>query len=185
MRPRPHKALGWQLDNDRTVDDNFRTIQFTPPHSQSSTQFGTGLTTAEPGSVDRLMLSVDNIDSARSDLINRGVYVTEVYHYAQRPGRSGEIEARVPGPDPDGARTSPTRRSPIRTATAGCCSRSRLGFPAANGRLTPTWRPWRICCMTPPSITTRLRKSPHHTAGGTGTGIHERTRDGRTPGRPP
>ena len=48
------------------------------------------------------MLAVDNIDSARSDLINRGVFVTDVYHYARRPGRSGEIEARVPDPDPNG-----------------------------------------------------------------------------------
>jgi hypothetical protein len=92
--------------------------------------------TTEPGSVDRLMLAVDNIDSARSDLINRGVFVTDVYHYARRPGRSGEIEALCPAPTRTGPRTSPTRRSLIRAAMADCCSRSRPGFPAANGRLT-------------------------------------------------
>ena len=96
-----YQNLGWRLDNDRTVDDDFRTVQFTPPRSQTSIQFGTGLTAAEPGSMQRMMLVVDDIDAARADLIARGADVSEVYHYERRPGRSGEIDARVPGPDPN------------------------------------------------------------------------------------
>jgi hypothetical protein len=35
----------------------------------------------------------------------RGVHVSEVYHYARRPGHSSETEARVPGPDPHKGRS--------------------------------------------------------------------------------
>ena len=52
-----------------------------------------GLTTAEPGSVQRLMLAVDDIDEAREDLISRGIEVSEVFHLDGGP---------VPGPDPQG-----------------------------------------------------------------------------------
>ena len=94
-----YQNLGWRLDADIVVGDEFRVVQMTPPHSQASIHFGKGLTTAEPGSVDRLYLAVDDIDAARDDLISRGVQVSEVYHYERRPGRSGEIDSRVPGPD--------------------------------------------------------------------------------------
>jgi catechol 2,3-dioxygenase-like lactoylglutathione lyase family enzyme len=95
-----YQSLGWRLDNDRVVDAGFRTVQFTPPQSQTSIQFGIGLTAAEPGSVARLMLVVDDIDAARADLCGRGVEVSAVYHYERIPGRSGEIESRVQGRDP-------------------------------------------------------------------------------------
>lgn len=97
-----YQGLGWRLDNDRTVDDHFRTVQFTPPGSLSSIQFGIGLTTAAPGSADRLMLVVDDLDVARTDLLQRGAEVSEVYHYDRSPGRSGEYDARTPGRDPAG-----------------------------------------------------------------------------------
>jgi hypothetical protein len=45
-----YSRLGWRLDADRTVGDNFRLIQFTPPGSGSSIQFGVNLTSAAPGS---------------------------------------------------------------------------------------------------------------------------------------
>jgi hypothetical protein len=52
-----------------------------------------------------LFLAVKDIDSARDDLISRGVDVSEVYHYERRPGHSAELEARVPGPDPQKGRS--------------------------------------------------------------------------------
>ena len=100
-----YQSLGWRLDADLAVGDDFRVVQFTPTHSQSSIQFGKGLTSAEPGSVDRLFLAVKDIDSARDDLISRGVDVSEVYHYERRPGHSAEMEARVSGPDPQKGRS--------------------------------------------------------------------------------
>jgi catechol 2,3-dioxygenase-like lactoylglutathione lyase family enzyme len=106
-----YQSLGWRLDADLAVGDDFRVVQFTPPHSQSSIHFGKGLTAAEPGAVDRLFLAVRDIDSARVDLIGRGVHVSEVYHYERRPGRSGELESRVPGPEPEKGRSYGTYAS--------------------------------------------------------------------------
>src|SRR5688572_16851405 len=59
-----YQSLGWRLDADFAAGD-FRAVQFTPPRSQCSIHFGKGVTTAEPGSVQRLELVVDDIDAAR------------------------------------------------------------------------------------------------------------------------
>src|SRR5829696_9894061 len=80
-----YQSLGWRLDADFTAGEDVRGVQFTPPHSQCSIHFGKGLTAAEPGSADRLILAVENIDAARDDLISRGVDVSEVYE-SRPPG---------------------------------------------------------------------------------------------------
>jgi len=49
-----YSRLGWQLDADRAVGDNFRLVQFTPPGSGSSIQFGVNLTSAAPGSAQAM-----------------------------------------------------------------------------------------------------------------------------------
>jgi catechol 2,3-dioxygenase-like lactoylglutathione lyase family enzyme len=100
-----YQSLGWRLDADFAIGDDFRIVQFTPPHSQCSIHFGQGITTAGPGGPIRLILAVADIDAARADLISHGADVSEVYHYERQPGRSGELESRVPGPDPDTARS--------------------------------------------------------------------------------
>ena len=43
-------SIGWRLDADFVVGDDFHVVQFTPPGSPSSIHFGTGLTSAVPGS---------------------------------------------------------------------------------------------------------------------------------------
>ena len=97
--------LGWRLDADRAVGDNFRLIQFTPPGSGCSVQFGTNLTSAEPGSAQALLLTVSDIEAAQDELVRRGVEVSEVYHCAAGTAcrfRDGEgVFQRVDGPVPD------------------------------------------------------------------------------------
>ena len=88
-----YQSLGWRLDADIVRGDNFRVIQFTPPHSACSVAFGKGVTKAEPGSAERLILAVDDIDAAREDLVRRGAEVSGVFHLDGGP---------VPGPDPEG-----------------------------------------------------------------------------------
>jgi catechol 2,3-dioxygenase-like lactoylglutathione lyase family enzyme len=102
-----YESLGWRLDVDLGGGDEFRALQFTPPHSQCSIHFGTGLTAAEPGSADRLILTVKDLDSARDDLIGRGVDVGEVYE--RRPPGLESQEGRsyfafADFSDPDGNR---------------------------------------------------------------------------------
>jgi hypothetical protein len=68
-------------------------VQFTPPGSPASIQFGEGMTTMA-GPLQGLLLIVDDIDAAREDLTGRGVDVSEVWH--AEPGKG-----QVPGHDPE------------------------------------------------------------------------------------
>jgi catechol 2,3-dioxygenase-like lactoylglutathione lyase family enzyme len=99
-----YQSLGWRLDIDLVVSDDARTVQFTPPHSGCSLQFGKGGTTAQPGSAQGLILVVDDIDAARDDFVSRGVEVSEVQEARppgfDSPGRS--YFARASFSDPDG-----------------------------------------------------------------------------------
>jgi catechol 2,3-dioxygenase-like lactoylglutathione lyase family enzyme len=88
-----YQSLGWRLDADIVAGEHFRVVQLTPPRSECSIAFGKGVTTAEPGSAQRLELVVYDIDAAREDLASRGVDVSEVFHLDGGP---------VPGPDPEG-----------------------------------------------------------------------------------
>jgi catechol 2,3-dioxygenase-like lactoylglutathione lyase family enzyme len=99
-----YQSLGWRLDADIERGDEFRVVQFTPPHSPASIHFGKGLTAAAPGSVDRILLAVRDIDAARADLISRGVDVSEVQDTrpSDSPGRSYFMYASVKDPDGNG-----------------------------------------------------------------------------------
>jgi catechol 2,3-dioxygenase-like lactoylglutathione lyase family enzyme len=91
-----YQALGWRLDADFPIAPDYRIVQFTPPDSPASIHFGIGMTTAAPGSAQNLLLAVEDIDAARSELASHGATVSEVFHGAgQNPDR------RVPGPDPE------------------------------------------------------------------------------------
>src|SRR2546423_5296689 len=99
-----YQGLGWRFDIDLPVSDDVRTVQFPPPHSGCSIQFGKGGTTAEPGSAHGLILVVEDIDAARDGLISRGVDVSEVQE-ARPPGLDQEGRsyfARASFRDPDG-----------------------------------------------------------------------------------
>jgi catechol 2,3-dioxygenase-like lactoylglutathione lyase family enzyme len=100
-----YQSLGWRLDADFAFDNGFRVVQFTPPGSGCSVQFGTNITSATPGSAQGLYLLVSDIEAARDELAARGAAISEVFHAGtpgaqfQRDGTSG----RVPGPAPDHA----------------------------------------------------------------------------------
>ena len=80
--------VGWRLDvTPPTV------VQFTPPGSGCSVQFGANLTPAAPGSAQRTFLIVHDIEAARKELAAAGVEVTEVFHNGP--------DGRVSGPDPE------------------------------------------------------------------------------------
>src|SRR6478672_11776392 len=64
-------SLGWRLDADLAFDNGFRVVQFTPPGSGCSIQFGTKIRSAAPGSVQDLYLVVSDIDAARNELAER------------------------------------------------------------------------------------------------------------------
>jgi catechol 2,3-dioxygenase-like lactoylglutathione lyase family enzyme len=95
--------LGWRLDADSSFENGFRGVQFTPPGSSCSIQFGTRKTSAPPGSARGLYLIVGDIEAAREALIARGAEVSEIFH-ADTPGAQfelGDPEGRASGPAPD------------------------------------------------------------------------------------
>jgi predicted enzyme related to lactoylglutathione lyase len=96
--------LGWRLDADFSFDNGFRVVQFTPPGSGCSVQFGTKMTSAAPGSAQGLYLVVSDIAAARAGLAGRGADVSEVFH-AGTPGAQFQPDGmgRVSGPAADGA----------------------------------------------------------------------------------
>ncbi len=95
--------LGWRLHADFSFDNGFRVVQFTPPGSLCSIQFGTKITTAAPGSAHGLYLIVSDIEAGRAELIDRGAKVSDVFH-AGAPGaqlQANDSSGRINGPDPD------------------------------------------------------------------------------------
>ena len=106
--------LGWRLDADFPFDNGFRIVQFTPPGSGCSVQFGSNITPAAPGSAHSLYLIVGDIQAARSELVARGVNISEVFH-AATPGAQFQPEGsggRLSGPAPDHASYSSFARFP-------------------------------------------------------------------------
>jgi catechol 2,3-dioxygenase-like lactoylglutathione lyase family enzyme len=90
-----YERLGWRLDGDAAPLDGLRIVQFTPPGSGASVTFGTGLTTAAPGSAEGGLI-VSDIEAAHDELAGRGVDASAIWHGPPFPA-----EARQPGPDPE------------------------------------------------------------------------------------
>jgi catechol 2,3-dioxygenase-like lactoylglutathione lyase family enzyme len=96
-----YRGLGWRLDADFAKSEDFRVVQLTPPASPCSVIFGTGITSATPGSADGLQLVVTDVEAARDELISRGADVSEVFHDAGGVYHHAGTQARAAGPAPD------------------------------------------------------------------------------------
>ena len=94
-----YQGLGWRLDADIVAGDHFRVVQLTPPRSECSISFGKGVTTAEPGSAQRLLLVVDDIGAAREELVSRGAEVSGLFHLdgGPVPGRLSRVVSVLRG----------------------------------------------------------------------------------------
>jgi catechol 2,3-dioxygenase-like lactoylglutathione lyase family enzyme len=144
--------LGWRLDADFPFDNGFRVIQYTPPGSGTSVQFGTKMTSAAPGSASGLYLVVSDIDAARGQLSARGADVSEVFHPGApgaqfAPDASGRVAGRAANgasygsfatfADPDGNRwllQEVTTRLPGRVDPAATTYASAADLAAAMAR---------------------------------------------------
>ena len=65
--------VGFAVDHDRTVSEEIRFVQLTPPGSGCSIAVGRGLTAMEPGSLDNLQMVVPDADAVYADLRARGI----------------------------------------------------------------------------------------------------------------
>ena len=75
------EQVGFNADQDHQVSPELRFVQLTPPGSACSIVLGTGITDAQPGSVTGLQMVVDDIQAARTHLVDRGVDVSEVQEF--------------------------------------------------------------------------------------------------------
>ena len=89
------EQLGFTLDVDHHPSDDFRVVQMTPPGSACSVSIGKGITKAPPGTTEGLHLVVTDIEKARAELVERGVDVSEIFHFG--------ADGRAPGPHPERA----------------------------------------------------------------------------------
>jgi len=93
-----YESLGWRLDAD-LGGDHFRIVQFTPPGSGCSIQFGVGLTSAAPGTAQNLLV-VSDIEAANDELTGEGVDASGAFHDAGGGYNRWDRDARAAGPDP-------------------------------------------------------------------------------------
>jgi len=96
-----YARLGWRLDADFSFDNGFRVVQFTPPGSGTSMQFGENITTAAPGTAQGMYLVVSDIQAARDELAARGADVTDVFHPSAPGGQfePAQGDVRISGVD--------------------------------------------------------------------------------------
>ncbi len=124
-----YEQAGWNLDLDTEISPGFRVVQFTPRGSACSIIFGTGMPQAEPGTYVNTYLVVTDIEAAHADLKERGIPVSDVYHWTeagQTPGvdpNRGDYGSYADFADPDGNRwllqEVPSRAAATATAEAG------------------------------------------------------------------
>ncbi|MGE5289010.1 MAG: VOC family protein [Micromonosporaceae bacterium] len=143
-----YKALGWREDADYAGGADFRVVQLTPPGSACSIIFGTGVTSAAPGSVQGLHLVVTDIEAARAELAACGAEMSEVFHDAGGVFHHAGAVGRVAGAAPDhrsygsfASFSDPDGNGWRRAAAAHGQHEEQIGHP------DPDWPAWYAQCM--------------------------------------
>jgi catechol 2,3-dioxygenase-like lactoylglutathione lyase family enzyme len=99
------EQMGFAVDHDTRAGDDIRIVQLTPPGSGCSIVIGTGIAEMAPGILQGLQLVVPDVEAARAQLLDRGVEVSPIRHFADgqwRDGRGGPWNAFIFFADPDG-----------------------------------------------------------------------------------
>jgi predicted enzyme related to lactoylglutathione lyase len=90
-----YEQVGFRLDVDVEPTEDMRVVQLTPPGSACSITIGKGLTPSAPGSAQGLHLVTTDIEAARAELVERGIDISEIFHFGP--------EGQLSGPDPERA----------------------------------------------------------------------------------
>ncbi len=172
-----YAGLGWRLDADFSFDNGFRVVQFTPPGSPCSIQFGTKITAADTRVGARPL--PDRLRHRRRARRAHGARSQGERGVPRRSsrGRNSNPMIRVAAstaPIRTTRATTPLPRSRIPTATTGCCRKSPIACPAA---LIPTSlhsvppATWRARCGAPkqPTASTKSASARPTPTGPTGT----------------
>jgi catechol 2,3-dioxygenase-like lactoylglutathione lyase family enzyme len=84
-----YEQAGWHLDVDTEPAPGIRVVQFTPPGSDCSITFGTGTPQSDPGSYRNTYLVVADIEPAHRELTERGIPVSEIFHFGPQGQTTG------------------------------------------------------------------------------------------------
>jgi catechol 2,3-dioxygenase-like lactoylglutathione lyase family enzyme len=141
-----YQRLGWRLDADFAIGPDFRVVQLTPPGSACAVIFGTGVTSAAPGSAEGLQLVTGDIDAARAELAGPapehqtyGSWVS----FADPDGNSWfvqEVTTRLPG--------RATSALAVFDSVAGLADALRRAeaahgkYEQETGKADPDWPAW-------------------------------------------
>jgi catechol 2,3-dioxygenase-like lactoylglutathione lyase family enzyme len=102
------EKLGFHLDGDWKMDGEVRYIQLTPVGSGCSVVIGNKITTAQPGTIDSILLVVEDIHKAHDMLVKNGVKVTDVekmpwgawhIYFSDPDGNKLTIQQKPPMPE--------------------------------------------------------------------------------------
>jgi predicted enzyme related to lactoylglutathione lyase len=101
------EKVGFNADHDHRVSDTLRFVQLTPPGSACSIALGEGITETKPGSAQGLQLVVRDIQAARTELMSRGVEVSEIQQFpwgsfvffSDPDGNGWSVQQLPPRPD--------------------------------------------------------------------------------------
>jgi catechol 2,3-dioxygenase-like lactoylglutathione lyase family enzyme len=98
--------LGFHVDHDTRISEGNRVVQLTPPGSGCSIVVGEGVVPdMAPGSLQGLQLVVPDVKTARDELVERGVDVSDVQVLGENPvpgGKPLDNVGFVYFSDPDG-----------------------------------------------------------------------------------
>ncbi len=161
-----YQRLGWRLDIDFKPTETLTWRSVHPTGLGGFDPVRGGHDDDDAGLAQGLLLIVEDIETARDDLISRGVEVSEIWHTV--PGKGQE-----PGLDPERRSYFSRATSRIPTATPGSCRRSRSGSRAGCDRWTLLIL--HSSCMKRPSTTVRSRRSPPARLVGLVRGLHGRS----------
>ncbi|MCI0618886.1 VOC family protein [bacterium] len=99
------EVLGFRVDVDNRSEvqlfawqpgaARYRVVQLTPPGSECSIHIGEGLTQVKPGTLQHFYLVTSDIEATRAELIERGVDLSEPFHFGP--------EGKMPGFHPERA----------------------------------------------------------------------------------
>jgi catechol 2,3-dioxygenase-like lactoylglutathione lyase family enzyme len=99
------EQVGFVVDHDTRISEEMRVVQLTPAGSTCSIAIGNGMTSSTPGSVQGIQLVVSDIDAARAQLLQGGVEVSPIQHFAEGglvDGRGEAWNSFIFFSDPDG-----------------------------------------------------------------------------------
>ena len=101
------EQVGFTVDLDTQIGDEMRLVQLTPPGSGCSIHLTTGVELPPPGSMEGLIIVVDDAAAAREELVRRGVEASPLRHFedgqwVDEPGEPWNLYVAFSDPDGNG-----------------------------------------------------------------------------------